>query len=246
MKSSTNIDGHNLGSLLLITVTACFALVVPLTADDTMEENWHQWRGPLGTGVAPNADPPVEWSETKNVRWKVALPGKGHSTPIIWGDRVFVTTAAAYGDAVEPRYSGRPGAHDNSPVTQHHEFAVLAVNRRDEVTSWATPIIVEHDGLPQLIVSGTGRVRGYDLATGKVIWECGGLSANEYQSIRLSSNTVHRASANDVDFRNCVVRGSVWNGLLAGRCLATDVWVQQRINRIDILQRIKGVRREWH
>jgi outer membrane protein assembly factor BamB len=49
---------------------------------------------------------------------------------------------------------------------------------REEVTSWATPIVVEHDGKPQVIVSGTNRVRGYDLDTGKVIWECGGLSSN--------------------------------------------------------------------
>ena len=49
---------------------------------------------------------------------------------------------------------------------------------REEVTSWATPIVVEVDGKPQIIISGTNRVRGYDLATGNVIWECGGLSAN--------------------------------------------------------------------
>ena len=49
---------------------------------------------------------------------------------------------------------------------------------RDEVTSWATPIIVEHEGTPQVIVSGTHRVRGYHLADGNVLWECGGLSAN--------------------------------------------------------------------
>jgi len=41
------------------------------------EYNWPQWRGPLGVGVAPGANPPIEWSESKNVRWKIALPGKG-------------------------------------------------------------------------------------------------------------------------------------------------------------------------
>lgn len=55
--------------------------------------DWPQWRGPLGTGVAPVADSPVEWSETKNVRWKVGLPGKENSTPIVWGDCIFLTTA---------------------------------------------------------------------------------------------------------------------------------------------------------
>ena len=49
---------------------------------------------------------------------------------------------------------------------------------RDEVTSWASPIVVEHDGKAQVVVSGTTRVRGYDLANGDVIWECGGLSLN--------------------------------------------------------------------
>ncbi len=62
----------------------------PEVLTDAMH-NWPQWRGPLATGVAPHADPPIEWSETKNIRWKVELPGKGHSTPIVWGDRVFVT-----------------------------------------------------------------------------------------------------------------------------------------------------------
>ena len=46
---------------------------------------WPQWRGPEGNGVAPLADPPVQWSEGENVRWKIALPGTGHSTPIVWG-----------------------------------------------------------------------------------------------------------------------------------------------------------------
>src|ERR1700724_1851039 len=92
-------------------------------------DSWQQWRGPLGTGVAPNAQPPIEWSETKNIRWKTALPGKGHSTPIVWGDRIFLTTAIPYGEAVKPRLADRPGAHDNLSMTQNQEFAVLAVSR---------------------------------------------------------------------------------------------------------------------
>ena len=56
---------------------------------------WPQWRGPLGTGVAPLADPPVNWSEDQNVRWKIQLPGSGHSTPVIWDDRIFLTSGFA-------------------------------------------------------------------------------------------------------------------------------------------------------
>ena len=83
---------------LLGSIFAIFSLAhIPVAADDEYggkgaERFWPQWRGPLGTGVAPYANPPVEWSETKNVRWKTDLPGEGHSTPIVWGDRMFVTS----------------------------------------------------------------------------------------------------------------------------------------------------------
>ncbi len=50
---------------------------------------WPAWRGPSATGVAPQATPPVEWDEAKNVRWKIDLPGEGHSTPVAWGDRLY-------------------------------------------------------------------------------------------------------------------------------------------------------------
>jgi outer membrane protein assembly factor BamB len=76
------------------------AVAVPVAgASDT--QNWPQWRGPLGTGAAPSANPPSEWSETKNVRWKVKIPGEGSSTPIIWGNRVFVETAIPTGKKVD-------------------------------------------------------------------------------------------------------------------------------------------------
>ena len=273
--------------LILVAVGALFARTAE--ADEAAGPHWPQWRGPLGTGEAPDADPPVEWSEIKNIRWKAALPGLGHSTPVVWGDRIFLTTAVPYGARVEPKPETAPGAHDNLPVKHHHKYLVLAVDRRtgkilwerevhrdlphegghttgslasaspvtdgerviaffgsrgltclnldgevqwktdlgdmrtkhahgegaspvlhggtlvvpwdhegksfvvafdaktgkerwkamrDEVTSWATPIVVEHDGKPQVVVSATNRVRAYDLATGRVVWECGGLSHN--------------------------------------------------------------------
>jgi len=293
------------------TLAVCCLAALPARADDDgggALRYWPQWRGPLATGVAPDADPPLEWSEDENVRWKTALPGAGQSTPIIWGDRIFITRAVPYGDALRPKYSGAPGAHDNVPVTHHHEFVVFAVGRRDgkiiwrktvrkelphegghytaslatnsavtdgkhlfayfgsrglycldfdgklqwkidlgdmktkhghgegsspvlygdtlvvnwdhegqsfvialdkhtgrerwkvsrrEVTSWATPIVVEHDGKPQLIISGTDRVRGYDLTTGRVIWECGGMSANIIASPVSADGMVFAGSSYD-------------------------------------------------
>ena len=56
--------------------------------------NWPTWRGPQSNGIAPkNAAPPIKWSEKTNIKWKVELPGKGSSSPIIWGDDIFLTTA---------------------------------------------------------------------------------------------------------------------------------------------------------
>mgnify|MGYP002624245741 CR=1 FL=1 len=55
--------------------------------------NWPAWRGPNGTGVAQEKNLPVQWSKEKNVAWSVAMPGEGNSTPIVWGDQVFVTCA---------------------------------------------------------------------------------------------------------------------------------------------------------
>jgi outer membrane protein assembly factor BamB len=78
---------------------ACAVLLlsgVTLRAADFDQDklnNWHQWRGPLATGVAPNGNPPTEWSTTKNVKWKVSIPGRGSASPIVWGDRIFVLTA---------------------------------------------------------------------------------------------------------------------------------------------------------
>ena len=272
------------------------------------KHHWHQWRGPLATGVAPHADPPVEWSEGKNIRWKFELPGSGHSSPIVWDNKVFITAAVPYGKALRPKYSDAPGAHDNLPVTHRYKYLVLAVNRRngtvlwertvrqglphemghftaslasnspvtdgvrvyaffgsrglycfdvdgelqwekdlgemqtkhghgegsspalhgdtlivnwdhegqsfvaaldkrngkqrwraarEEVTSWATPIVVEHAGNPQVVISGTYRVRGYDLATGAVIWECGGLSANIVASPVAADGIVYAGSSYD-------------------------------------------------
>lgn len=260
---------------------------VPATSEVSVADQWPQWRGPLATGASPNANPPVEWSETNNVRWKVALPGKGHSTPVVWGNRVFVTAAVPVGAASPPRYSGARGAHDENPITHKHKFVVVALDRRDgtilwersmreEVphqgghvtsslassspitdgervfahfgswgtycldmngkllwkadlgdlsslhghgegsspalhgdsliinwdhegesflvaldkrsgrqlwktprggaSSWSTPIVVEHAGKAQVIVSGSKRLCSYDLADGKLVWECGGLS----------------------------------------------------------------------
>jgi outer membrane protein assembly factor BamB len=66
----------------------------------TAAENWPQWRGPLGTGVAADGDYPVEFSAEEGVAWKVELPGMGTSTPAVWGEKIFVTCGTGGQDAV--------------------------------------------------------------------------------------------------------------------------------------------------
>ena len=56
-------------------------------------ENWPGWRGPNGDGISNEKIAPKKWSDTKNIVWKKPIQGEGHSSPIVWGDRVFVTTS---------------------------------------------------------------------------------------------------------------------------------------------------------
>jgi len=62
-------------------------------------ENWPAWRGPRGDGTSLEKNVPVRWSATSNVVWKTELPGVGHASPIVWGDRVFTVTALAENQA---------------------------------------------------------------------------------------------------------------------------------------------------
>ena len=80
-------------SWLLAAATAVGILSSFPAAAAPAEANWPHWRGPLDNGVAPQATPPSTWSESKNVQWKVKLPGSGTATPIIWNNQVFIQTA---------------------------------------------------------------------------------------------------------------------------------------------------------
>lgn len=89
-----------LGVSVALTIVTVVLTVSVQAADDFEAQRagqWHQWRGPEATGVAPQGNPPVEWSEDKNVRWKIEIPGKGGSTPIVWNGRVYVASAVNTG-----------------------------------------------------------------------------------------------------------------------------------------------------
>src|SRR5262245_56873428 len=67
------------------------------------DENWPGFRGPQGTGVAEGKDLPDMWSATENVAWKVEVPGRGWSSPIVWENRILLTTAVNTGTTAEPK-----------------------------------------------------------------------------------------------------------------------------------------------
>ncbi|MFQ5734132.1 MAG: PQQ-binding-like beta-propeller repeat protein [Planctomycetaceae bacterium] len=68
------------------------ALFCPLIAGTALAENWPHWRGPTQNGISTEKGVPVEWSRTKNVAWKVKLPGPAGASPVVWGERVFLTS----------------------------------------------------------------------------------------------------------------------------------------------------------
>ncbi len=257
--------------------------------------HWAEWRGPFLNGMA-RGDAPTVWSDTKNIKWKAEIPGRGHSTPIVWGDKIFLTTAVPTKPQAAPAESNQTGPRRGGPgggagANIEHRFEVICINRktgkvvwqktarvatphegyhraygsfasnspitdgkhvyaffgsrgiycydmngklvwekdlgvqmrmrlqfgegvapaldgeriiltfdqesdsfvvaldkrtgkelwraaRDERSSWSTPLIIEHAGRRQVVVSATSKVRSYDIQTGKVIWECAGLGSN--------------------------------------------------------------------
>src|SRR4051812_36689609 len=75
--------------LLLLSLSA----VCQFAISQAEEINWPQFRGPRGDGHSPNTGLPLTWSETENIRWKTPIHGKGWSSPVVWGDQIWMTTA---------------------------------------------------------------------------------------------------------------------------------------------------------
>ena len=87
------------------------------------ETNWFQWRGPYATGEALQGNPPIEWNEDKNIKWKTEIPGFGHATPIVWGDHLIVQSAVQ----VETASTGGG---------INYRFVVLSVDRNNGKINW--------------------------------------------------------------------------------------------------------------
>lgn len=84
---------------MMIALRGCaMAVVVLCVSHAARAENWPSWRGPTGNGLSSEKNLPVEWSPTKNVAWKVALPGPAGATPVIWGNQIFLTSVNDAGE----------------------------------------------------------------------------------------------------------------------------------------------------
>jgi len=103
------------------------------------EGDWAYWRGPDSNGMA-EGDAPLHWSDTENVKWKIAIPGRGESSPVLWGDKIFLTTAVQTGPAPkkEPAAkSGRGGFNMEAQGPQaEHKFDVLCIDRNTGDIIW--------------------------------------------------------------------------------------------------------------
>ena len=150
---------------------------ISLVSVKAIAEDWSQYRGPAGA-ISPTKNIPTEWSDKKNVVWKADLPGPGSSSPIIVGDRVFITCYTGY---------GIPSGGDPSKLKRH----LICINRLTGKTEWATGIdavlpedpyrgyIMEHgyasstpvsDGENVYVFFGKSGVVAYDLA-GNKLWQ---------------------------------------------------------------------------
>jgi outer membrane protein assembly factor BamB len=119
-------------------------LVAPAPSQAAAE--WPRFRGPNGSGLAPDSTPPSMWSETQNLKWKLALPGPGSSSPIIAGERLFVTCYYGYGD----------GSSGDGPG--HLQRHLVCVERKTGKVLWdkTVPAALSEDSY-----SGNLREHGY-------------------------------------------------------------------------------------
>lgn len=289
---------------LLMCLFFLLSFSIAHSAEIDPSKQWPQWRGPALDGTSQTANPPLQWDASKNIAWKTPLQGRGSATPIVWGDKVFVTTSVDTGKQAvaedipkpDPRFDKRTQAPDT-----YHQFVVMALDRntgkvlwekvctekvpheghhvthsyaagspvtdgekllvsfgsfgifcldlngnilweqqlgrqetrrgwgeavtpslykdrvfvtwdhegdsflialnasdgktlwkvdRDEPSSWATPLVLEHQGKTQVITPGTNQVRSYDADTGEILWYHDGLTVNCIPSPLQHKNTV--------------------------------------------------------
>jgi outer membrane protein assembly factor BamB len=117
----------------------------------TSAEQWPSFRGPAGTGVAADASPPIAWSvaTSTNVVWRAALPGLGHSSPIVWGDRIYLTTAISDLPSARTLVLGDSSVAGIDPANDPgvYQWQVMAIDRASGKVVWSRTV---HQGQPRV------------------------------------------------------------------------------------------------
>ncbi len=164
----------------LLALTISVGLLTALgTVDvygDSDGDYWPTWRGPDATGVAPKGNPPLTWSETENIKWKVKLSGQGTSSPVIWGDKIFFLTAIETDKKGSPTAQsaaqgggGRRPFHGGRPPTNVYKFDIVCLDRKTGRPLWQKTAREElpHEGHH----SSYGGFASYSPVTdGKYVW----------------------------------------------------------------------------
>ena len=127
----------------------CCALLITTAADSLLADNWPQFRGPGGLGASEERGLPG-WSTTENIAWKTDLPGPGSSSPIVWGDRIFITCYSGYG-----LDESNPGNPDN--LKRH----LLCIQRMDGKINWDRTV----NGAAAIPFDGFQALHGYASST---------------------------------------------------------------------------------
>ena len=181
---------HPIRRAIVLLVALFFQPVVSLAGQTAGNDQWARFRGPDAGAVADDPLLPDTWSETENVAWKSALPGLGWSSPIVWDDQIFVTTAISSGDEPEPVQGLYDPGEDNGSKTSsaEHRWMVYALDFETGAIRWerelarARPSIARHlknsfasetpvtDGERLYVYFGTiGLVAALDM-TGETVW----------------------------------------------------------------------------
>ncbi|MBA3571524.1 MAG: PQQ-binding-like beta-propeller repeat protein [Pyrinomonadaceae bacterium] len=178
--------------VLVISLLSTVALLD--TTVDASGGNWPQWRGPAGLGVSTEKNLPTEWSATKNIKWKTPIAGRSHSSPIVWGNKIFVTTAVEGpvvpgAKAVKHMIGDKEFLHpDSIGADRKHTFKVICLNATTGKLLWeqtafeGTPYDNRHrkssfaastpatDGKYVYAFFGSEGLYAYDMS-GKLAWK---------------------------------------------------------------------------
>lgn len=143
-------------------VLLCLCHAAPLPAG----ENWPEFRGPTQQGHADATGLPVEWSEQQNVKWKTPIPGEGWSSPVIWGDQIWMTTATEEGHSLRAVCVNK---NTGKVVHDVEVFRPQELEPKNELNSFASPTPVVEDGRVYVSFGDYGSAC-LDTATGKTVW----------------------------------------------------------------------------